>query len=593
MKLYFYVNKSPENSYLEQSQVLALSLTSCEFDQFCFQIFDKAYLRTIFEAQIQKFMAQVITMPKMSDTMEEGVIASWLVKVGDNVKSGDVLAEVETDKATMELESYEDGTILHLGVKEKEAVKVDGVIAIIGKKGENIDTLLQSSKPDEKSAEGISAFEEESSPSEPVDTSDIKASVITMPKMSDTMTEGIIANWLKKVGDEVKSGDILAEVETDKATMELEAYDDGKLLYIGVEAGSSVAVDGVIAVIGKEGADYKKLLEAQKPTGKPAKETKSEPVTKSEPAPATSESKATESISHSSNGRVKVSPLAKKMAKEKGFDLKQIPGSGEGGRIVKRDVESFTPKAKPSASKAASAGTPVQLPSVVGEESYEDVQLSQMRKTIARRLSESKFTSPHFYLTMEINMDKAVEARKSLNEIAPVKISFNDIVIKAVAAALRMHPNVNVSWRGDTLRINRHIHIGVAVAVEEGLLVPVVRFADSKSLSHISVEVKELATKAANKQLQPSDWEGNTFTVSNLGMFGIEEFTAIINPPDACILAVGGIKETPVVKDGQIVPGNVMKVTLSCDHRAVDGAVGAAFLKTLKGLLEDPVRILI
>jgi pyruvate dehydrogenase E2 component (dihydrolipoamide acetyltransferase) len=414
-----------------------------------------------------------------------------------------------------------------------------------------------------------------------------------MPKMSDTMTEGIIANWLKKVGDEVKSGDILAEVETDKATMELEAYDDGKLLYIGVEAGSSVAVDGVIAVIGKEGADYKKLLEAQKPTGKPAKETKSEPVTKSEPAPATSESKATESISHSSNGRVKVSPLAKKMAKEKGFDLKQIPGSGEGGRIVKRDVESFTPKAKPSASKAASAGTPVQLPSVVGEESYEDVQLSQMRKTIAKRLSESKFTSPHFYLTMEINMDKAVEARKSLNEIAPVKISFNDIVIKAVAAALRMHPNVNVSWRGDTLRINRHIHIGVAVAVEEGLLVPVVRFADSKSLSHISVEVKELATKAANKQLQPSDWEGNTFTVSNLGMFGIEEFTAIINPPDACILAVGGIKETPVVKDGQIVPGNVMKVTLSCDHRAVDGAVGAAFLKTLKGLLEDPVRILI
>ncbi len=540
-------------------------------------------------------MAQVITMPKMSDTMEEGVIATWLVKAGDKVKSGDILAEVETDKATMELESYEDGTILHLGVKEKESVKVDGIIAIIGEKGENIDDLLSSAQSASKS-EPEDDHEEtsESAESGAPDTSDINATVITMPKMSDTMTEGIIANWLKKVGDDVKSGDILAEVETDKATMELEAYEDGKLLYIGVEAGSSVPVDDVIAIIGEKGADYKKLLEAKKSGGKVEKETKpAEPATVSDNKP--SETKLTGQPDHSSNGRVKASPLARKMAKEKGFNINDIKGSGEGGRIVKRDVETYTPSAKPASSEVSGKkeGTTIQLPSVVGEESYEDVQLSQMRKTIARRLSESKFTSPHFYLTMEINMDKAIEARKSMNEIAPVKISFNDIIIKAVAASLRMHPKVNVSWRGDTLRFNKHIHIGVAVAVDEGLLVPVIRFADNKSLAHISTEVKDLATKAAEKQLQPSDWEGNTFTISNLGMFGIEEFTAIINPPDACILAVGGIKETPVVKDGQVVPGNVMKVTLSCDHRAVDGAIGAAFLQTLKGLLEDPVRILI
>lgn len=408
------------------------------------------------------------------------------------------------------------------------------------------------------------------------------------------MTEGVIANWLKKVGDDIKSGDILAEVETDKATMELEAYEDGKLLYISVEAGSSVPVDDVIAIIGKEGADYKKLLEAKKAGGKSKKTATSEPVTFTDESQSGESKSSEQSSTVSSNGRVKASPLARKMAKDKGFNINEIKGTGEGGRIVKRDVETFTPSSKPSTdSSKKKEGTAVKLPQVVGEESYEDVQLSQMRKTIARRLSESKFTSPHFYLTMEINMDKAIEARKSINEIAPVKISFNDIVVKAVAASLRMHPKVNVSWRGDTLRINKHIHIGVAVAVDEGLLVPVIRFADNKSLAYISTEVKELAAKAANKQLQPSDWEGNTFTISNLGMFGIEEFTAIINPPDACILAVGGIKEMPMVKDGQIVPGNVMKVTLSCDHRAVDGAVGAAFLQTLKGLLEDPVRILI
>lgn len=540
-------------------------------------------------------MAEIIRMPKMSDTMEEGVIASWLVKVGDTVKSGDIIAEVETDKATMELESYEDGTILYLGIKEKESVKIDGVIAIIGKKGENIDALLES----ESSSAPISIKEEpvaeQTSDSSPeVDTSNINASVVTMPKMSDTMTEGIIANWLKKVGDDVKSGDILAEVETDKATMELEAYEDGKLLYIGVEAGSSVEIDGVIAIIGEEGADYQALINAQKP-GATAK-----PESKAPAKAEVVENKTTEKVavpsSESSNGRIIASPLAKKLALDLGYDISKIKGTGEAGRIIKRDVESYTPavEAAASANKATEdSGAPIQLPAIVGEESHEDVKLSQMRKTIARRLSESKFTAPHFYLTMEINMDKAIDARASLNEISPVKISFNDLVLKATAAALRMHPNVNVSWQEDTLRYNQHIHIGVAVAVDEGLLVPVIRFADNKSLSHISAEVKDLATKAGNKQLQPSDWEGSTFTISNLGMFGIEEFTAIINPPDACILAVGGIKQTPIVKDGQVVPGNVMKVTLSCDHRAVDGAVGAAFLKTLKGLLEDPVRILI
>lgn len=541
-------------------------------------------------------MAQVITMPKMSDTMEEGVIASWLVKVGDKVKSGDILAEVETDKATMELESYEDGTILHLGVNEKEAVKVDGVIAIIGEKGEKIDDLLKNSDAPKESTPEPAVVKEESEESSAasVDASDVNASVINMPKMSDTMTEGVIANWLKKVGDDVKSGDILAEVETDKATMELEAYEDGKLLYISVEAGSSVPVDGVIAIIGEEGADYKKLLAAEKSSASKSEDkTADSPAKKPEPKTETPKP-SSNGTSATTNGRIKASPLAKKMAEEKGFDIAQISGTGEGGRIVKRDVESFTPSAVSTAAGTESSATaPVQLPSVVGEESFEDIQLSQMRKTIAKRLSESKFTAPHFYLTMEINMDKAVEARKSMNEIAPVKISFNDLVLKATAAALRLHPDVNVSWQGDTLRKNKHIHIGVAVAVDEGLLVPVVRFADNKSISHISAEVKDLATKAANKKLQPSDWEGSTFTISNLGMFGIEEFTAIINPPDACILAVGGIKETPVVKNGEVVPGNVMKVTLSCDHRAVDGAVGAAFLKTLKGLLEDPVRILI
>ena len=542
-------------------------------------------------------MAEVIRMPKMSDTMEEGVIAAWIKKVGDKVESGEVLAEIETDKATMEFESYWDGVLLHIGVEEKAVVPVDGILAVIGEKGEKFEHLLkESAAPAEKEEVEVSSKNE---PSENIDTSAINATVVTMPKMSDTMTEGTIAQWLVKVGDDIKSGDIMAEVETDKATMELESYEDGTLLYIGPKDGESIEVDAVLAIVGEKGADYETLLKAQQQKGvskpqeeAPVKQESAAPVSSAAPVTKSTETPSTNTTT--SNGRVKASPLAKKLAADKGYDLGQINGSGENGRIVKRDVEAFTPQSSSTTSIAAgNESTAVQLPAVVGQESYEDVTLSQMRKTIARRLSESKFTAPHFYLTMEINMDKAMEARKSMNEVAPVKISFNDMVIKAVASSLRQHQDVNVSWQGDTLRKNHHIHIGVAVAVDEGLLVPVVRFADNKSMSHISAEVKDLAKKAANKQLQPADWEGNTFTISNLGMFGIEEFTAIVNPPDACILAVGGIKQTAIVKDGQLVPGNMMKVTLSCDHRAVDGAVGAAFLKTLKGLLEDPVRILI
>jgi len=552
-------------------------------------------------------MAEVIRMPKMSDTMEEGVIASWLKKVGDKVESGDILAEVETDKATMELESYDEGVLLHIGVEEKDAVPVDSVIAIIGEEGENIDDLLadlkkgdgQSNGDAQKSSDDSGSSDEQAA-TEEIDTSDIDAVVITMPKMSDTMEEGVIASWLKQVGDKVESGDILAEVETDKATMELESYDDGTLLYIGPKAGDAVPVDAVIAVIGEEGADYEKLLKAQQSKGKQSENGKESPAPAKAEAPAKTPAESqtatqTEPAS-SSNGRIFASPLAKKMAEEKGYDISKIKGSGDGGRIVKRDIENYQPQpeAAPQQQGAKTeAQQPIALPEIVGEESYEEVKVSQMRKTIGKRLAESKFTSPHFYITMEIDMDKAIEARKSMNELSPVKISFNDMVLKATAAALRQHPDVNASWRGDVVRKNKHIHIGVAVAVDEGLLVPVVRFADNKPLSHIAAEVKDLAGKAKNKQLQPKDWEGSTFTISNLGMFGVEEFTAIINPPDACILAVGGIKETPVVKNGQIVPGNVMKVTLSSDHRVVDGAVGAAFLKTLKSLLEDPVRILI
>lgn len=548
-------------------------------------------------------MAEIVRMPKMSDTMAEGVIAKWHKKVGDQIKAGELMAEIETDKATMDYESFNEGTVLYLGAQEGQAVKVNDVLAVVGKKGEDYQALLQGagqsagsggSKAEAPKAEIATATATSTAPAAAaIDTSGIKAEIVLMPKMSDTMTDGVIAAWHKKVGDAVKSGELLAEVETDKATMEYESYNTGTLLYIGAEAGKSVPVNGVLAVIGEKGADFQTLLKAHQAKSVTGSQS---PVASAQAPAAGNQSQAqnqTSTADHSSNGRIKASPLAKKLAKDKGYDISQISGTGENGRVTRRDVEGFKPGAATAPAKGGQAAAPVVLPQVVGKESFEEIPVSQMRKTIAKRLAESKFSAPHFYLTMEINMDKAVEARKSINEISPVKISFNDMVIKAVAAALRQHPDVNVSWLGDKMRKNHHIHVGVAVAVKDGLLVPVIRFADNKSLSHIAVEVKDLAQKAHDKKLQPADWEGSTFTISNLGMFGIEEFTAIINPPDACILAVGGIKETPIVKNGQIVPGNVMKVTLSCDHRAVDGAVGSAFLKTLKGLLEDPVRILI
>lgn len=546
-------------------------------------------------------MAELIKMPKMSDTMTEGVIANWLVKVGDKVKSGDILAEVETDKATMELESYADGVLLYIGVEKGSAVPVNGIIAVIGKEGEDFQTLLNGNTIPATPAPTPQAQTPVTPPppaAQPEKKASVKvnATVLRMPKMSDTMTEGVIANWLVKVGDKVKSGDILAEVETDKATMELESYETGTLLYIGVEKGKSVPVDGIIAIVGEAGADYQQLLNPTTSVAPVKVEAVAETSTQTVANVSASQPIITETAT-SSGGRVFASPLAKKMAQDKGYDIAQIKGSGENGRVTKKDVETFTPSAKPVPATATSTAKTEEkaksIPQTIGQESFTEVPTSQMRKTVARRLSESMFTAPHFYVTMEIVMDKAMVARTSMNEISPVKISFNDLVIKATAMALKKHPALNSSWLGDKIRQNHHINIGMAVAVPEGLLVPVIRFADTKSLSQIAAETKELAGKAKDKKLQPADWEGNTFSISNLGMFGVDEFTAIINPPDACILAVGGIKETVIVKDGEMKVGNIMKVTLSSDHRVVDGATAAAFLQTLKGLLEDPLRMLV
>lgn len=537
-------------------------------------------------------MAEVVRMPKMSDTMTEGVIAKWHKKVGDKVNSGDLVAEIETDKATMDFESFQEGTILYIGPGEGQAVPVDSVIAVLGNPGEDFQSLLSAGAPAAAPAAPVAdtAPAPVAAAAPAVSPESLGATVIRMPLLSDTMKEGVIAEWHKKVGDKVKSDDALADVETDKATMEVTAYAEGTLLYVGVEKGQAAKVNDIIAIVGKEGTDVTPLLAA------PA----AAPVAESAPAAAAPASPAAPVVTapapvaaDGDDSRVKASPLARKIAKEKGIDLRQVQGSAEGGRIVKKDVESFVPgTAAPAAASAPATTAPAAIPAFVGQEKYSEVGVTQMRKTIAKRLSESLFTAPHFYLTMSIDMDSAIQARAKINEFAPAKVSFNDLVIKAVAVALKQHPAVNSSWLGDKIRYNEHVNIGVAVAVEDGLLVPVVRFADGKSLSHISAEVKDFAQRAKAKKLQPADWEGSTFTISNLGMFGIDEFTAIINPPDACILAVGGIQQVPVVKNGAVVPGNVMKVTLSCDHRVVDGATGAAFLQTLKSLLEEPVRLL-
>jgi pyruvate dehydrogenase E2 component (dihydrolipoamide acetyltransferase) len=554
-------------------------------------------------------MAEVILMPRLSDTMTEGVIAAWHKKIGDKVKKGDLLAEVETDKATMELESYKDGTLLHIGAEKGGKIQVNDLLAIVGKEGEDISGLLkdqkagavngqqkESSKPAEaenKPAQKETAKEKPAAaPGKNIDLSKMEE-VVLMPRLSDTMTEGVIAAWHKKIGDKVKKGDLLAEIETDKATMELESYKDGTLLHIGAQQGEKIPVNGLLAVIGeKEKVNLDEIIAAAGSDNKAAPEPTAEKTTEKETATGvtSTDQQAEQSVSSEANGRIKASPLAKKLAADKGIDLSQVQGTGDGGRITKTDIDNY----KPSAKKAApQTGIQTISPAVSGEEGYTDTPNSQMRTIIAKRLGESKFGAPHFYLTMELNMDNAMAARAQMNEVSPVKISFQDMMIKASAMALRQHPAVNSSWMGDFIRTYNHIHIGSAVAVPEGLIVPVIRFADQKSLSQIAGEAKGLYDKAKNKKLQPPEFSGNTFTISNLGMMDIEEFTAIINPPDSCILAVGRIKEVVVKKGEDFGVTNVMKVTMSCDHRCVDGAVGAAFLQTLKKYIENPVIMLV
>jgi len=553
-------------------------------------------------------MAEEILMPRLSDTMTEGVIATWHKKVGDTIKKGDLLADIETDKATMELESYQDGVLLHIGTPQGGKLQVNDLLAVLGKKGEDVSAIVGKHKTGGSPAPAASATpaaapsaapakEEKktapaAAPAAPGKDFSQMEEVVLMPRLSDTMTEGVIAAWHKKVGDMVKKGEVLADIETDKATMELESYKDGKLLYQGAKEGEKILVNQLLCIIGQDGVNVDEIVAGLKAGGAPntsgaaaapapADQQKAESGTQVQQA-ATQPSAAPAVVNE---GRIFASPLAKKMASEKGIDLKYIAGTGDNGRITRSDIENYKPAAAQPA--AASSARPD------AGAAFEEVPVSQMRKTIARRLGESQFSAPHFYLTMRINMDAAVAARTRLNDNAKTKISFNDIVLKAVAAALKQHPKVNSSWLGDKIRVNHQVHIGVAVAVEDGLLVPVVRFADTKTMSEIAREVKDFAQRAKDKKLQPADWEGSTFTISNLGMFGIDEFTAIINPPDACILAVGGISQEPVVKDGQVVPGHIMKVTMSCDHRVVDGATGAAFLQTLKGMLEEPLRMLL
>lgn len=555
------------------------------------------------------YMAETILMPRLSDTMTEGVIAAWHKKVGDPVKKGDLLAEIETDKATMELESYKDGVLLHIGTEKGGKLQVDDLLAVVGSAGEDISGIIGSTggkkaapkKEAPAPAAAPTAAPAASTPASPAMDVSKMDEVVLMPRLSDTMTDGVIASWAKKVGDTVKKGDLLAEIETDKATMELESYKDGILLYQGARAGEKILVNDLLCIIGQPGLDVNAIVAAVKAGGASAPAAATPvattaapaPAAQATPAPAAPATPAPAAPAVVNDGRIFASPLAKKVASEKGIDLRYVKGSGDNGRITKTDVDAYTPAAASAAPASAAKAAAVATAAPAGVESFDEVPVSQMRKTIARRLSESLFTAPHFYLTMSIDMDAAVAARAKINEVAPVKVSFNDMVLKATALALKQHPKVNSSWLGDKIRYNHHINIGVAVAVEDGLLVPVVRFADTKSLSQIGAEVKEYAQKAKDKKLQPADWEGSTFTISNLGMFGIDQFTAIINPPDSCILAVGGISQVPVVKNGQVVPGNIMKVTMSCDHRSVDGATGAAFLQTLKSLLEEPLRMLV
>ena len=539
-------------------------------------------------------MAIAVNMPRLSDTMEEGVVAKWLKQVGDKIEEGDILAEIETDKATMEFESFNEGTLLYIGVQEGETSPVDVLLAIIGEEGEDISEILNGATKEETPQEDSPEETTKKTTSSSIPDG---VQVISMPRLSDTMEEGTVASWLKNIGDKVEEGDILAEIETDKATMEFESFYEGVLLYIGVGEGESAKVDSLLTIIGPEGTDVSGLVTAHK-----------EGTISSDTIETTTETSITETVqieeqtaevskSNNTGGRIFASPLAKKIAKDKGINLADVKGSGENGRIVKKDVENYTPSAAAASVEAiptqtTQAATPLATYTPVGEEHYEEVKNSQMRKVIAKRLGESKFTAPHYYLTIELDMDSAIASRKTINALPETKVSFNDMIVKACAMALKKHPQVNTSWNGDTTRYNQHIHVGVAVAVEDGLLVPVLKFTDQMSLTQIGSTVRDLAGKARTKKIAPNEMEGSTFTISNLGMFGIQEFTSIINQPNSAILSVGAIEQKPVVKEGQIVVGNTMKVTLACDHRTVDGATGAQFLQTVRAYIENPVTML-
>ncbi|MEP3374067.1 MAG: 2-oxo acid dehydrogenase subunit E2 [Maribacter dokdonensis] len=540
-------------------------------------------------------MAVVVNMPRLSDTMEEGTVAKWLKSVGDKIEEGDILAEIETDKATMEFESFNEGTLLHIGIQEGDTAPVDSLLAIIGDEGEDISSLVSGGgeSSEESSSEESSSDETSSSDEETSGGAEIPEGVeiVKMPRLSDTMEEGTVASWLKKVGDDVEEGDILAEIETDKATMEFESFYNGKLLYIGIQEGESSPVDAVLAIIGPEGTDVDAVLNSKSGGSK-----KSAPAQDKKEEKSSGASEKKDEVKPASDGaRIFASPLAKKIAADKGIDLSNVSGSGDNGRIIKKDVENYTPSTSAApAAKAENAisSQPVSMALPSGEEGTEEVKNSNMRKAIAKALGNSKFNAPHFYLTIEVDMDNAKASRAQINSLPDTKVSFNDMVLKACAMALKKHPQVNTSWNGDTTKYHKHIHMGVAVAVDEGLVVPVVKHADLLGLTQIGSAVKDLAGKARNKKIAPSEMEGSTFTVSNLGMFGILEFTSIINQPNSAILSVGAIVEKPVVKNGAIVVGNTMKLTLACDHRTVDGAVGAQFLQTLKYFVENPVTML-
>ncbi|MGO4920538.1 2-oxo acid dehydrogenase subunit E2 [Maribacter spongiicola] len=545
-------------------------------------------------------MAIVVNMPRLSDTMEEGTVAKWLKSVGDKIQEGDILAEIETDKATMEFESFNEGTLLHIGIQEGDTAPVDSLLAIIGDEGEDISTLLGggAAVAEEKSSEAQVVTEDSAEEANGAGEIPEGVEIVKMPRLSDTMEEGTVATWLKKVGDDVEEGDILAEIETDKATMEFESFYNGKLLYIGIQEGESSPVDAVLAVIGPEGTDVDAVLNNKSGGSKKsaANETKKEDK-KSDDTFDTKEA----SISVADGERIFASPLAKKIAADKGIDLAKVSGSGDNGRITKKDIENYTPSAAAISAPAATASVkadnaiaaqPVSMALPSGEEGTEEVKNSNMRKAIAKALGNSKFNAPHFYLTIEVDMDNAKESRAQINSLPDTKVSFNDMILKACAMALRKHPQVNTSWSAETTKYHKHIHMGVAVAVDEGLVVPVIKHADLLGLTQIGSAVKDLAGKARNKKIAPSEMEGSTFTVSNLGMFGILEFTSIINQPNSAILSVGAIVEKPVVKNGEIVIGNTMKLTLACDHRTVDGAVGAQFLQTLRYFVENPVTML-